>query len=63
MKHYIGLDVSLKETAVSIRGNGMRIWRGKCASVPKLIADLVRKRAGGVRDRPFVDVVLSCATC
>ena len=45
MEEYIGLDVSLKETAVSIRRDGMRIWRGKCASDPKLIADLIRKRA------------------
>lgn len=45
MKEYIGLDVSLKETAVSIRRDGMRIWRGKCASDPKLIADVIRKRA------------------
>jgi transposase len=45
MKEYIGLDVSLKETTVSIRRDGMRIWRGKCASDPKLIADVIRKRA------------------
>jgi hypothetical protein len=30
MGEYIGLDVSLKETAVSIRRDGKRIWRGKC---------------------------------
>lgn len=45
MAEYIGLDVSMKETAVSIRRDGERIWRGKCASDPKLIADLVHKRA------------------
>jgi transposase len=45
MDEYIGLDVSMKETAVSIRRGGRRIWRGKCASDPKLIADLIRKRA------------------
>ena len=45
MKEYIGLDVSLKETAVSIRRDGKRMWRGKCASDPKVIAELVRKRA------------------
>lgn len=45
MEEYIGLDVSLKETAVSIRSDGKRIWRGKCASDPKLIADVIRKRA------------------
>ena len=45
MDEYIGLDVSMKETAVSIRRDGKRVWRGKCASDPKLIADLIRKRA------------------
>ena len=34
MEEYIGLDVSMKETAVSIRRDGKRIWRGKCASDP-----------------------------
>ena len=45
MEEYIGLDVSMKETAVSIRREGERIWRGKCASDPKIIAELIRKRA------------------
>lgn len=45
MTEYIGLDVSLKETAVSIRRDGKRVWRGKCASDPKTIVDLIRKRA------------------
>ena len=45
MEEYIGLDVSMKETAVSIRRDGKRIWRGKCASDPKVIAELVRKRS------------------
>jgi transposase len=45
MDHYIGLDVSMKETAVSIRRDGKRVWRGKCASDPKLIAQLIQKRA------------------
>ncbi|WEX90100.1 IS110 family transposase [Sinorhizobium garamanticum] len=49
MEEYIGLDVSMKETAVSIRRDGKRIWRGKCASDPKLIAELIRKRAPAVR--------------
>lgn len=48
MKEYIGLDVSMKETAVSIRRDGERIWRGKCVSDPAVIAQLVRKRAPGV---------------
>ena len=45
MKEYIGLDVSMKETAVSIRRDGQRVWRGKCVSDPAIIAQLVRKRA------------------
>lgn len=49
MEEYVGLDVSMKETAVSIRREGKRIWRGKCASDPSVIADLVRKRAPHVK--------------
>ncbi|QRM33697.1 IS110 family transposase [Microvirga sp. VF16] len=45
MAQYIGLDVSLKETAISVRQNGKRIWRGKCPSDPTLLADVLRKRA------------------
>lgn len=45
MDQYIGLDVSLKETAISIRQAGQRIWRGKCASDPKLLAETIRKHA------------------
>jgi transposase len=44
MEQYIGLDVSMKETAISIRQNGKRIWRGKCASDPQLLATVIRKR-------------------
>lgn len=45
MDEYIGLDVSLKETAVSIRRAGKRVWRGKCPSDPHLLAALIRKHA------------------
>ena len=45
MEQYIGLDVSLKDTAISIRQGGSRIWRGKCASDPALLAEIIRKRA------------------
>lgn len=34
MDEYIGLDVSLKETAISVRRDGKRVWRGKCVSDP-----------------------------
>jgi transposase len=45
MDQYIGLDVSLKDTAISIREDGKRIWRGKCASDPKALAQIIRKHA------------------
>lgn len=45
MGDYIGVDVSLKETAISVRRDGERVWRGKCPSDPRLLADLIRKRA------------------
>jgi transposase len=48
MQQYIGLDVSLKDTFISIRENGKRIWRGKCPSDPKLIAEVICKRAPNV---------------
>lgn len=45
MEGHIGIDASMTETAVSIRRKGKRVWRGKCASDPKIIAELIRKRA------------------
>lgn len=48
MGEYIGLDVSLKDTAVSVRRNGKRVWRGKCASDPQALAALIRKHAPAV---------------
>jgi len=45
MCDYIGLDVSLKETAISVRRGGQRVWRGKCTSDPSAIAALLRRRA------------------
>jgi len=45
MDEYIGLDVSLKETAISVRRDGKRVWRGKCASEPAVLAQLIRDRA------------------
>lgn len=38
------VSTSMKETAVSIRRADERIWRGKCASDPSIIAELIRKR-------------------
>lgn len=49
MEQYIGLDVSLKDTAISIREGGLRIWRGKCASDPMVVADIIRRQAPHVQ--------------
>ncbi|ODR92364.1 IS110 family transposase [Sinorhizobium alkalisoli] len=49
MNQYIGLDVSLKDTAISIREDGKRIWRGKCPSDPNLLAQMIRKKAPRVQ--------------
>jgi transposase len=53
MDEYIGLDVSLEETAISIRRDGERIWRGKCKSDPNVISALVRKRAPDAKRMVF----------
>jgi transposase len=49
VEQYIGLDVSLKDTSISVRQKGKRIWRGTCPSDPKLLAEVIRKRAPGAR--------------
>jgi len=49
MDEYIGLDVSLKETAISVRRDGKRVWRGKCASDPAVLTEEIRKRAPAVK--------------
>lgn len=64
MSEYIGLDVSLKETAICVRRNAKRVWRDKCASDPAIIARVLckhapRSQAGRVRDGPVVDLVLA----
>ena len=45
MEQFIDLDVSLKDTFISVRQGGQRIWREKCPSDPRLIAEVIRKRA------------------
>lgn len=45
MEDYIGLAVPLRDTAISVRRNGKRIWRGKCASDPLFRAAVIRERA------------------
>jgi transposase len=45
MEQYVGLDVSLKETSISVRQNRKRTWRGKCLSHPQAVAEAIRKHA------------------
>ena len=35
----------MKETAISVRRDGRRVWRGKCPSDPRLLAEVIRQRA------------------
>src|SRR3712207_6669379 len=44
----VGLDVSQRSTSVCILdGQGKRVWRGKCATDPAAIEEVIRTRAGG----------------
>ena len=43
MDQYVGLDVSLKQTWISVRQNRKRIWRGKC--YPRVVAEAIRQHA------------------
>jgi transposase len=45
MEQYVGLDVSMRETSIAVRQNGKRVWRGKCPSDPRALADVIRQRA------------------
>ena len=45
MDQYVGLDVSLKQTSISVRQNRKRIWRGKCLSHPRVVAEAIRQHA------------------
>lgn len=46
MGQFVGLDVSLKETAVCVVGeDGGVVWRGSCASTPEAIAVTVGEHA------------------
>jgi transposase len=46
MKHYVGLDVSQKETSVCVVDDqGRLVVEGKAKSMPGALADLIRKRA------------------
>ena len=45
MGQYVGLDVSSKETWISVRQDRKRIWRGKCLSHPQPVAEAIRQHA------------------
>ena len=59
MCEYIGLDVSLKETAISVRRDGQRVWRGKCPSDPGAIATVLRRQAPSAQRVVFETGALS----
>ncbi len=49
MEHYVGLDVSLEQTAICVvDGSGKTIWQGKCVSTPEAIAAAIRAKAPDV---------------
>jgi transposase len=46
MAHYVGLDVSDRDTAIHvIDETGKMVWRGKRASEPEVIAAALRRHA------------------
>ena len=46
MSHYVGVDVSMKETKLHVLDEaGNRVWRGRCATDPTAIAAAVRRYA------------------
>lgn len=46
MKHFVGLDVSMKETAVCVvDGAGQRVWEGSVPSSANAIAAIMREKA------------------
>ena len=48
VERFVGLDVSQRSTSVCILdGHGARVWRGKCATDPSVIEEVIRARAGG----------------
>src|SRR5919107_24494 len=47
-ERFAGLDVSRRSTSVCILdAQGKRVWRGKCATDPAMIDEVIRARAGG----------------
>jgi transposase len=48
VERFVGLDVSQRSTSVCILdAQGNRVWRGKCATDPAVIDEVIRARAGG----------------
>lgn len=46
MKHFVGLDVSMKETAVCVVDDaGQRIWEGSVPSSADRVAAIIREKA------------------
>lgn len=46
MKHFVGLDVSMKETAVCVVDDaGQRVWEGSVPSSADAIAAIIRDKA------------------
>jgi len=46
MNQYVGLDVSLKQTAICVvDDDGKPLWQGKCASTPEMLVAIIRTRA------------------
>ena len=46
-ERFVGLDISQRSTSVCILdASGRRVWRGKCATDPAAIEEVIRARAG-----------------
>lgn len=46
MNQYVGLDVSLEQTAICVvDDDGTPVWQGKCASTPEMLVAAIRTRA------------------
>ena len=52
MKHYVGLDVSMKETFICIEDElGKIVYQGHSKTDPECIAERLKKR---LRSEPFI---------
>ena len=56
VERFVGLDVSQRLTSICILDErGGRVWRGKCATDPDVVEQLIRTRASGVAVRLGVE--------